>query len=123
MAAHNDLGRAGEDAAVRYLEGKDFVIRHRNWRFKHWELDIVAEKDGEVRIIEVKTRSYKDFMDPAMAVDRRKRKHLMKAADAYIKLFDVEEPVFFDVLTVVGSEGIYRFEHNEYAFTPLLYCL
>ena len=121
MAAHNELGKAGEDAAVRYLESKGFVIRHRNWRFKHWELDIVAYKDGEVRIIEVKTRSDNDFMDPESAVDRKKRMHLMKAADAYIKLFNLEEPVFFDVLALVGTEGFYHFEHIEYAFNPMHY--
>ena len=77
MAAHNDLGKAGEEAAVRYLESKGFVIRHRNWRFKHWELDIVAYKDGEVRVIEVKTRTRDNFKSPIESVDRQKRKRLM----------------------------------------------
>ena len=30
MAEHNLLGKAGEDAAVDYLERHDYVIRHRN---------------------------------------------------------------------------------------------
>ena len=42
MAEHNLLGKAGEDAAVDYLERHDYVIRHRNWRKGHFELDIVA---------------------------------------------------------------------------------
>ena len=46
MAEHNLLGKAGEDAAVDYLERHDYVIRHRNWRKGHFELDIVAVKDG-----------------------------------------------------------------------------
>ena len=45
MAEHNLLGKAGEDAAVDYLERHDYVIRHRNWRKGHFELDIVAAKD------------------------------------------------------------------------------
>ena len=40
----NLLGKAGEDAAVDYLERHDYVIRHRNWRKGHFELDIVAAK-------------------------------------------------------------------------------
>ena len=32
MASHNELGKAGEDAAVAYLEKNEYVIRHRNWR-------------------------------------------------------------------------------------------
>ena len=44
MAKHNDLGKAGENAAAAYLEKEDYLIRHRNWRKGHFELDIVAAK-------------------------------------------------------------------------------
>ena len=64
MAEHNLLGKAGEDAAVDYLERHDYVIRHRNWRKGHFELDIVAAKNGELIIVEVKTRSDTDFALP-----------------------------------------------------------
>ncbi|MCR5574342.1 MAG: YraN family protein [Bacteroidaceae bacterium] len=121
MAEHNELGKVGEDAAVKYLEKKGFVILHRNWRFKHLELDIIALKDGEVRVIEVKTRSTDDFKDPIEGVDRKKRKRLMRATDAYIKYFNVDKPVFFDVITLVGSEGDFRIEHIEYAFSFMQY--
>ena len=42
MAKHNDLGKAGENAAVAYLEQKGYLIRNRNWRKGHFELDIVC---------------------------------------------------------------------------------
>lgn len=116
MARHNELGKAGEDAAVRYLESNGYVIRHRNWRFQHWELDIVAYKDGEVRIIEVKTRTDKSFREPIEAVDHSKKMRIMKATNAYIKCFNIEEPVFFDVITLVGSDGYFKIEHVENAF-------
>lgn len=54
MAKHNDLGKAGENAAVAYLEQKGYLIRNRNWRKGHFELDIVAAKDNELIVIEVK---------------------------------------------------------------------
>ena len=121
MAKHIDLGKAGEDAAVKYLERNGFVIRHRNWRNGHLELDIVAYKDGTIRVIEVKTRASDDFADPMSAVDRTKRKRLLKAADAYIKIFNLDVPVFFDVITLVGSEGIFNIEYVEEAFNPMHY--
>jgi len=121
MAKHTELGKAGEDAAVKFLEGKGFVIRHRNWRNRHLELDIVAYKDRTIRIIEVKTRSNNDFADPIIAVDRTKRNRLVKAADAYIKYFNLDMPVFFDVITLVGSEGIFNIEYVEEAFNPMHY--
>lgn len=117
MAKHNELGKAGEDAAVRYLERKGYTILHRNWRFLHWELDIVAYKEGEVRVIEVKTRSSDDFKEPIEAVNHQKRMRIMKATDAYIKYFKIDEPVFFDVITLVGSEDDFKIDYIENAFS------
>lgn len=54
MSAHNILGKAGEDAAAKYLEQNGYTIRDRNWRKNHLELDIVADKDKELIIVEVK---------------------------------------------------------------------
>ena len=31
MAAHNELGKWGEETAVRYLKRKGLYIRHRDW--------------------------------------------------------------------------------------------
>ncbi len=54
MAKHNELGKAGENAAVTYLEQQGYCIRDRNWRKGHFELDIVAAKDNELIVVEVK---------------------------------------------------------------------
>ena len=35
MAIHNILGKAGEDAAAKYLEQNGYTIRDRNWRKNH----------------------------------------------------------------------------------------
>ena len=72
MASHNELGKAGEDAAVAYLEKNEYVIRHRNWRKGHLELDIVAAKDNELIVVEVKTRSDATIMQPEDAVTVQK---------------------------------------------------
>ena len=61
MAIHNDLGRRGEEAAVEYLREKGYSILARNWRNVHKELDIIAQEDDELVIVEVKTRSRIDF--------------------------------------------------------------
>ena len=51
MAAHNTLGKTGEDAAVAYLERNGYTINHRNWRKNRLELDIVAVKDGLLIVV------------------------------------------------------------------------
>ena len=89
MASHNELGKAGEDAAVAYLEKNEYVIRHRNWRKGHLELDIVAAKDNELIVVEVKTRSDTTVMQPEDAVTVQKIRHTVKAADTYIRTFQL----------------------------------
>lgn len=57
MAAHNELGKEGELLAANHLQSEGYVIRHRNWRCGHKELDIVAEKDGTLVFTSTKTLS------------------------------------------------------------------
>ena len=72
MATHNALGKAGEDAAAAYLERNGYAIRHRNWRKNHLELDIVATKDNEVVIVEVKTGAIRSTSSPKTPSTGRK---------------------------------------------------
>lgn len=121
MAEHNNLGKAGENAAVSYLECHDYIIRHRNWRKGHLELDIIAALDNELIVIEVKTRSSTDFSQPEKAVDQQKIRRTVRAADAYIKMFQIDASVRFDIITVVGNEGKFKIEHIKEAFYPPIF--
>ena len=121
MAEHNLLGKAGEDAAVQYLEQHEYPIPHRNWRKGHLELDIVAAQNGELIIVEVKTRTDTDFALPQDAVTPQKIRRTVIAADTYIKLFQIDASVRFDIITVVGKVGNFRIEHIKEAFYPPLF--
>ncbi|NDW12273.1 endonuclease [Bacteroides sp. 214] len=118
MAEHNNLGKAGEDAAVAYLLKNDYIIRHRNWQRGHLELDIVAAKENELVVIEVKTRKNTSFAKPQDAVTMQKIKRTVLATDTYLKLFQIDSPVRFDIITVVGSEKNFQIEHIIEAFHP-----
>ena len=52
MASHNELGKEGENAAVKYLLEKGYEIRHRNWHSGHRDLDIVAHPPFHIAHIE-----------------------------------------------------------------------
>lgn len=121
MAKHNDLGKDGENAAVTYLENHGYIIRHRNWRKGHFELDIVAAKANELIVVEVKTRSNTLFTQPQDAVTLSKIKRTVRAADAYIKLFQLDVPVRFDIITVTGTKDNFKIEHIKEAFFPPLF--
>lgn len=84
MAAKDDLGRAGEDRAVRHLTGRGYRILDRNWRCPQGEIDIVATVDGMLCVVEVKTRRSAAFGHPFEAVDARKRRRLWQLAHAWI---------------------------------------
>lgn len=118
MASHNRLGQEGEAAAACFLEQKGYVIRHRNWRSGHKELDIVATDGHTLVVAEVKTRCDDRFGDPEAAVDNRKIRRIVASTDAYLRLFEIDLPVRFDIVSVVGSEPPFRIEHIEEAFLP-----
>ena len=77
MAEHNDLGKEGEDEAVRYLTEKGYCILHRNWRRGRNELDIIATKDGQLVFVEVKTRRNETYGHAEDAVNDRKIRTLV----------------------------------------------
>ena len=120
MAQHNQLGREGEALAVDYLKKKGYAIRDLNWRFQRYELDIVAQTDSELVIVEVKSRTQDYLVSPEEAIGAKKIRMIVSAADAYIKWHDISLPARFDVLTVVFGQGAPVIDHIEDAFySPL----
>lgn len=61
MAKHNETGVMGEGIVAKYLEKKGFSVIDKNYKRKWGELDIVAQKDGIIHIVEVKTVSRRSF--------------------------------------------------------------
>ncbi len=118
MASHNELGRKGESAAALFLEKNGYTIRHRDWRSGKRDLDIVAEKDGELVIVEVKTRKDTEFGNPEDAVSPQKIRHIIESTDEYLKKFELDLPVRFDIISVTGTDSPFKIEHIENAFLP-----
>ena len=58
MAYHNELGRWGEDVAASYLRQLGYTILHRDWDYRHRDLDIVAVDNGVLVIAEVTRPSH-----------------------------------------------------------------
>ena len=56
MAAHNELGKWGEEIAARFIEKNGYEILERDWKSGHHDLDIIARDEDTLVIIEVKTR-------------------------------------------------------------------
>lgn len=103
-AAAAALGAAGEELVAQAYRAAGFSIVDRNWRCRHGELDIVAVRQGLAVFCEVKARSSRRYVDPALAVDWRKQQKLRSAALAWLADKGRFRALRFDVATVVGDE-------------------
>ncbi len=121
MAEHNDLGKEGEDAACNYLITQGYTILHRNWHWRKLELDVIAQKEETLIIVEVKTRRNELFGTPEEAVDNVKIRHIVRATDAYLKKYAIDFPVRFDIISVTGSTPPFHITHLKDAFFPPLW--
>lgn len=111
------LGRRGETLAARMLRSKGYVIRGRNFHTREGEIDLIAESDGVLIFVEVKTARSGAFGHPADKVDLRKQRRMALAAEAYLLENRLDETdCRFDVIAIrIGKSGPVV-EHIEDAF-------
>jgi putative endonuclease len=102
------VGNIGEGIACKFLERKGYRILERNYRKKFGEIDIVAEKEGIINFIEVKTivsTTFKmDTMEnfrPEEKVDSRKLKRFGRAVQVYLQEKSIENDWQFKVLGII----------------------
>jgi putative endonuclease len=116
MAEHNELGKFGEELAVEFLEQNGYDILETNWIFQKAEIDIIAQKDSTLAVIEVKTRSSIAFGLPQDFVKPKKIQLLVKAVNEYIVSNDLDVDVRFDIIAINKEDNTYKIEHFEDAF-------
>lgn len=104
--------------AANLLQQKGYRILERNWRCGHLEVDIIAETEDYLVIVEVKTRKSTAFGEPEVFVDRQKQRHLIRAAMLYAKFKCVTKEIRFDIISVVNSPECQEIKHIENAFKP-----
>ena len=121
----NITGAAGETAACDFLVQNGYAILRRNYRVGHEEIDIIAENEKYIVFVEVKTRTevtHSAYGRPASAVTAKKRAHLARAAESYIKSHKSSKFYRFDVIEVllchdrVTGDGSYRINHMKGVF-------
>lgn len=85
MAAHNELGRWGENVAEVYLRENGYTILDRDWHSGHRDIDIIAIDGSDIVFVEVKTRKNNVFIEPEQAINFKKRQNLRLAINHYVK--------------------------------------
>ena len=118
MTSPREKGDQAENIAVKYLEDKEYKIIQRNWYFHHYELDVIAEKDNFLIVIEIKSLLKKSFQEPYQAVNREKQRTIIAAANAYIRKYQINKEVRFDIISITFNAMQPVIEHLENAFYP-----
>ena len=116
MATHNELGIKGEALAVEFLQKNNYNILERNWRFKKAEVDIIAQKNDVLAVIEVKTRSSNYFGNPQDFVNQKKIQLLVEAINEYVTSKELDVEVRFDIIAILKNKTNFEIEHLEDAF-------
>ena len=115
MYKKHEIGKLGEDLAVRYLEDKEkYKILERNFESKQGEIDIIAldNKKEELVFIEVKTRTTLRYGKPIEAVDEVKQKHLIQTIKYYLYSRHLEnEFIRLDVIEIYLYKHRYKVNH------------
>lgn len=109
-AARQGLGRTGERMAREALVRQGYSILEKNFRCQYGEVDLVAEHEGELVFVEVKTRRGMAYGRPEEAVTLRKQQKLLEVASYYLDAHDCSQRSWrIDVVAVqFGQTG--RFE-------------
>lgn len=109
-------GNEGENLAAAYLEDKGYRILDRNYRYKHAEIDLIAEKDNWLIFVEVKTRTSLAFGYPEEFVDDKKINKILEGADQYLFETNWSGNVRYDIVSIkMGSKSV-QIDHFEDAF-------
>lgn len=111
----NEFGKFAEDVTAQYYIKNGCTILERNWRLGKTEIDIIAQNQDTLIVIEVKARSGNDE-EAISSVTTDKRKRMIKAADAYLKKLQGNLDYRFDVVALTGNIKSYTMEVFEDAF-------
>ncbi len=96
-----DIGREGENAAVRYLKKRGFAIVLRNFLTPLGEIDIIAIKKGVLYFFEVKSKRSDKMGTPFESLTENKRKRVRKTAEWFLsKHKEYNMPCLFGAISV-----------------------
>ncbi len=101
------LGEQGERWAKEYLERNGYLIRETNFRCREGEIDIVADHEGCLVFVEVRTRTGSAFGSPEESVTLAKQEKLVAVAMSYLQTHDdLPSEWRIDVVAIeVGTNG------------------
>lgn len=113
-------GQEGEMLAKNYLLKEGYEIVELNYRYKKYEIDIIAKKGETMVFVEVKTRKNSTFGEPEIFVTRQKQGFVIAAANQYLKDNNISLESRFDIIAIIQLNNTRTVKHLEAAYYPLI---
>lgn len=113
-----EIGNTGEELALNYLKSLGYKIVATNWRYKKYEIDIIAINKNELCFIEVKYRRNNIFGEPHEAVHENKQQQIINGASEFIQQNDYDLEARFDIISITKKGNENKLVHIKNAFTP-----
>jgi putative endonuclease len=112
-------GIAGENEAEDFLQSKGFKIIEKNWCMGKLEIDLIGTIGKYIVFIEVKKRYSKAYREPWEAVNKKKQRNIILAANIYLKKSNSPLEPRFDIVSISQDGQKRDIEHIEQAFWPM----
>ncbi len=114
-----EKGRQGEQKAAAFLEGLGYKILEKNYRTRRGEIDLIAEKNGVLSFVEVKSWRKEGLEDLEYSIDVKKRKNIINTSKSY--LLGLKENLYryinYDIIFIDKTAGEIEFLENAFTET------
>lgn len=114
------VGLFGEQAVIKYIKECGYKLFCQNFYSKYGEIDIIAQREGIIVFIEVKTRAENPLYPPCLSVTKSKQRKIIKTAYEYLIQKNIELQPRFDVAEVIVDklhENVISINYIENAFS------
>ena len=98
-----EIGQAGEDRALAYLQQQGLRLVERNFLCKVGELDLIMREGDRLVFVEVRERSNPRYGGAAASISPAKQRRILRAARFYLLRFVKMPPCRIDVVAIDGE--------------------
>lgn len=117
VSSSSKLGEKYERLAEEYFRNKGYEILTRNYRYRHYEIDLILKQQSTIVFVEVKYRGSDRYGKPYQFVTRTQRLNIIKASRKYLqhnKQFSKGYVYRFDIITYCGDSEKPEYFRNAF---------
>lgn len=117
--ARQQLGKAGEEIALRYLQNLGMTLLQKNYRVRTGEIDLVMWDKDVLVFVEVRTKNNDRCGTPVETVIHAKRRKIVNTARHFLKENRIDDEIRcrFDLVGIVMRKDLQpEVEYLENAF-------